>query len=160
MMMYRIAVFFAILGGMCGAIGGVMDYSVNHGGHTWFPGANVHPISNSTMLSQDQIDAMQRQSMVSQSTSTSSGSYDFSIISLLGVGYSMGKGVLIIEPELEKVFNVYDKTAMAYYKTHPGSTPPPNLFGGFLWVLQLGIWCIYLIGVTQIWRNQNYRYNL
>jgi hypothetical protein len=152
MMMYRIAMFFAIIGALAGAMGGIMDYEVAHGGSSWFPGADMHKINNSTIFSQEQIESMQAQGSVSSTYSTSSSSYDFSIISLMGVVWSMGTGIVCIEPQLEKVFVVNDPYAITGTST--------NLFSPFLWCIQIGIWCIYAIGVTQVWRNQNYRYNL
>lgn len=152
MMMYRFAMFFALLSGFAGMIGWVMDYNVAHDGVNWFPGANVHPIDNSTMFSDQQIKSMQTQSTVTSSDTTSQGSYDFSVFSLVSLCWSIGSGVLLIEPQMEKVFTVFDN------KNDPTHTK--NLFSGFLWAFQLGIWCIYAVGITQIWRNQNYRYNL
>lgn len=148
MMMYRVAVFFAIICGLSGAINSVMDYNVAHGEQNWFrETTNTHQLDNTSLFTQDQIDAM-RESSASGGSSTDSGSYGFGITSLLSVMWGMGTGILYIEPKLEDIFVVTDPDTGA------------NLFLPFLWVFQIGIWCIYVIGITQVWRNSNYRYNL
>lgn len=146
MMMYRVAIFFAIISALTGAVGGVMEMNEANGDANWFAGTNLHPIENNSIFSDEQIASMQNQNVLSEDTSSEAGSYSFSTLMALQILWSMGKGVFMIYPELDKVLRVDDGNGN-------------NLFAPFLAVLQVGIWAIYAVGVAQVLRNANYRYN-
>jgi len=146
MMMYRVALFFAIVSALTGAIGGVMEMNVANGDANWFSGTNIHPIDNNTIFTDDQIESMQNQAVISEDSATDTGSYSFGALSALQLIWSMGKGVLMIYPELNKVMFIDDGNGN-------------NAFQPFLFIIQIGIWAIYAIGVAQVLRNSNYRYN-
>ena len=143
MQAFRFMVFFAIISALAGAVSGVMDYTVAHGGTNWFPGADTHTLDNRTFVSQDQIDSMD----YTEGDLTDVGS-DSRSFSMIGLGISIIKGIFWIAPELNDILKVEDPD-------NPGN----NLFWPFIAVIQLGIWCIYAIGGIQVWRNSNYKYN-
>lgn len=181
MMMYRLALYFAIVSSLVGAVGGVMElddpdfnnpnyyvyengtvhyapgnewYNDNNTGTHWFSGSNIHPIENNTIFTQEQIDAMQNQNVISEGSSTESGSYSFGVLSAMQILWSMGSGVLMIYPELDKVLRVEEIRYAA-----DGQPYVVNLFQPFLVLIQIGIWAIYAVGIAQVLRNSNYRYN-
>lgn len=146
MMMYRMALYFAIISALTGAIGGVMEMNIANGDTNWFPATNIHPIDNNTIFTDDQIQSMQDQNAISEDASTDSGSYNFGILGIIQIMWSMGKGVLMIYPELNKVLYIDDGNGN-------------NAFQPFLFLIQIGIWAIYLVGIAQVYRNANYKYN-
>lgn len=146
MMMYRLALYFAIISALTGAVGGVMEMNIANGDVNWFPATNIHPIDNNTIFTDDQVESMQNQNVINEDSSTETGSYSFGILSAMQLLWSMGKGVFLIYPELDKVLRVDDGSGN-------------NLFSPFLLLIQIGIWAIYAVGVAQVLRNANYRYN-
>jgi hypothetical protein len=148
MMMYRVAIYIAIVSALVGAVGGVMEMNIANGDANWFPATNVHPIENKSIFTADQIAAMQPEQTFDEDKSLFSdvGSFIASMSSLLSIMWSMATGVFMVYPALDNVLRIDDGNGN-------------NLFSPFLFLIQIGIWAIYAVGVAQIWRNANYKYN-
>lgn len=130
MRLYVFALFFAVIGMMAGTLGYIMDDS---GGESWFN----QPVQNMTMIDISQGDINDLQSTEDSGlidTFENTGKY----VSIL---FSVMKGVLGIAFMLDD-FLVFDVGGI-------------NLFAVPLYIMQIGIWLVYVFGFAQFILNRS-----
>lgn len=139
MMMYKLALFFAIFGAVTGAFTTAMTYT----DHSWFPGV-TDPGANKSGVTSDQITSIQPSENDAGDTTGARG-----LLQIAYIGYEMVANVLLIEPTLARIMVVPNP-----------SNPSQNLFVMFLWPLQLGIWATYVIGYWQVKNKTSFKWNI
>jgi hypothetical protein len=134
MQAFRIAVFLAIIGALVGAV----DSTMAAAEHPWWPGTGnttIDPNATSNITS-EQVDGMD----VSEDSSTAIGS-TIQELTIIGVGTSMLKGIFSMGGVIDSMlFGGADSDVR-------------TAFQPFLYILTVGVDCIYMMALLQIWRK-------
>ena len=131
MQLYHFALFFACVGAITGMLGYIMD---DAGGSNWF-GQDVPATMNVITVSDDDVDTL-----MNMANETDNSQFD-NIGTMIGIFWNMIKGIFNITGMLDDFF-VWDVSGR-------------NLFAPVLFVFQVLIDIIYIIGTIQFITNRS-----
>jgi hypothetical protein len=138
--MFQVSLFLALVGGISGALIGTMEYNVAHGGEDWFHGAGgvVDPrIKDTSFYSSENSSGLNP----SESDITDTGTVT-KVVTGTTLLWKAMSGVFYIEPQIERAIVVTDPDT------------GDNLFAPYAWIVQIGIWLIYAIGMWEMYTGK------
>lgn len=144
MMAFRIAVFFALFCALTGVIQGVMTSEYTD--TPWFPGATYPGVDSNAVIDKNNITEGTNAMVPGSDMLTDSGSA-IKQISVFRVMWDALKNVFYIRPMI----------ADALYIPSP-EDKTVNLFDPFSWIVQIGIYLIYAMGMYQAYSKVQMKY--
>lgn len=150
---YQFAVFLALIS----AIATAVDVSMLHTAHPWFPGVNT---THSAVVASGSREDISKSNLhgINPSTNDISDTASLGKTAFAGyMAYKMFVGIFDIYDVLVGTINV----PYTSQQTMPDGTTTRvthNMFSYFAAIIQMGVYCIYIIGFVQFWNKLMLKY--